>query len=385
MDFGLNAEQEALRTTVREFVRARISPVAHEWEASGRYPTEIVDEMKAMGLFGMLVPEEYGGSAIDLVSYAIVFEEISRGWMGVAGTLGSHSLSTALLARFGTADQKRRWLPQLATGARRSGFALTEPGAGTDLQGISTVARRVGDHYIVSGVKTWITNARYADPLPILVKTDPSATPPSRGMSILYVEGGTPGLEIGRDLGKLGYRGTESCEVVFADARVPAENLLGGQEGAGMKQALSVLEIGRINIAARAVGVAQAAYEAALAYAQQRRAFGHPIADFQAVQLKIADMATDIQAARLLTWWAADRVGSQPRADTESGMAKYFASEVALRAALAAMRIHGAYGYSTEFDVERYYRDAPLMAIGEGTNDVLRVVIARNLLREHAV
>lgn len=385
MDLELSPEQETLRSTVREFVATRIAPVAREWEASGRYPTEIVDEMKAMGLFGMLVPEEFGGSALDFVSYAIVFEEISRGWMGVAGTLGSHSLSTALLARFGTADQKRRWLPALATGARRSGFALTEPGAGTDLQGITTVARRDGDHYVVNGVKTWITNARYADPLPVLVKTDPTATPPSHGMSILFVEAGTPGLVIGRDLGKLGYRGTESCEVVLTDARVPAQNLLGGTEGVGLKQALSVLEIGRINVAARAVGVAQAAYEAALTYAQQRKAFGHPIADFQAVQMKIADMATEVQAARLLVWWAADRMGTRPRADTESGMAKYFASEVALRAALAAMRIHGAYGYSTEFDIERLYRDAPLMAIGEGTNDVLRVVIARNLFREHPV
>lgn len=382
MDFELSQQQSQFRELMRDFVATHVTPVAREWERSGRYPSEIIDEMKRMGLFGMLVPEEYGGSALDLVSYAIVFEELSRGWMGVAGALGSHSLGTWMLARYGTEEQRRRWLPDLATGKRRSGFALTEPGAGTDLQGITTVARRDGDDYVVRGVKTWITNARYADPLPILVKTDPSAVPPGHGMSILYFEADTPGLTVGKDLGKLGYRGVESCEVILDDARVPAWALLGGVEGAGLKQVLSALEIGRINIAARAVGVAQAACDAAIVYAKQRKAFGRPISEFQAVQEKIADMATEIQAARLLTWWAAERVSRPARADTESSMAKYFASEVALRATTASMRIHGAYGYSTDFDVERFYRDAPLMAIGEGTNDVLRLVIARNLLRQ---
>lgn len=381
MDFELNPLQRQLRDVIREFVAARIRPVARDWEHSGRQPTEIVEGMKELGLFGMLIPEEYGGSGLDLVSYAVVFEELSRGWMAIAGILGSHSLSTWMLARHGTDAQKRRWLPDFATGARRSGFALTEPTAGTDLQGIRTTARREGDVYVVRGVKMWITNARAADPLPILVKTDPSAEPPSRGMSVLYVEAGTPGLTIGRDLGKLGYRGVESCEVVLEDARVPVTGLLGGVEGLGLRQVLSALEIGRINIAARAVGVAQAACDAAISYAKERRAFGQPIAEFQAVQEKIGDMTTEVQAARLLTWWAAQCVGGSSRADTETGMAKYFASEVALRAATTAMRIHGAYGYSTEFEVERLYRDAPLMAIGEGTNDVLRVLIGRNVLR----
>jgi alkylation response protein AidB-like acyl-CoA dehydrogenase len=381
VDIELTEEQKAFRATVRAFVEKSIKPVARDWEHSGRYPTELVDEMKRMGLFGMLVPEAYGGIAIDAVSYAIVFEEISRGWMGVAGILGSHSLATLLLAKFGTEEQKREWLPALASGERRSGIALTEPGAGSDLQGISTVAKRDGDGYVIRGTKIWITNARHADPLPVLVKTDPTAEPRHRGMSILMVEASTPGFSVSRDMGKLGYKGTESCEVVFDDARVPTDHLLGASEGRGLQQALGVLEFGRINIAARSVGVAQAALERSLAYSKQRKAFGQQIGQFQAIQLKLADMATEVQAARLLTWWAATRADAG-RADMETGMAKLFASEIAIRAALDAMRIHGGYGYSTEFEIERLYRDAPLMAIGEGTNDILRTVIARTLLRE---
>ncbi|MFI6480935.1 acyl-CoA dehydrogenase family protein [Nonomuraea sp. NPDC050663] len=376
MDFELNDEQRAFRETLRDFVDKEIVPVAGEWERSGRYPTEIVDKMKQMGLFGLTVPEEYGGLGADLVSFALVFEEIARGWMGVAGVLGSHSLSCGMIARYGTPEQKAAYLPDLATGARRTGIALTEPGAGTDLQGITTTARRDGDHYIVRGTKTWITNARHASPLPVLVKT--SATEPAhKGMSVLLVE---EGFSVSRDLPKLGYKGTESCEVVLDDVRVPVANLLGGVEGRGLQQVLSGLESGRINVAARAIGIAQAAYDAALAYSQQRTAFGQPISDFQAIQLKLADMATEIQAARLLTYWAASRADSGKRVDMESGMAKYFASETAIRASLEAMRIHGGYGYSQEYVVERLYRDAPLMAIGEGTNDVLRMVIARSLL-----
>lgn len=280
MDFELSPEQAALRSTLQDFVRREIAPVARDWEHSGRYPEEIVEAMKGLGLFGMLVPAEYGGIGLDAVSYAIVFEELSRGWMGVAGVLGSHSMATLLLARYGTEEQRRRWLPDLAAGRRRSGLALTEPGAGSDLQGIATVARREGDEYVVTGTKTWITNARHADPLPVLVKTDPSAEPRHRGMSILMVERGTPGYSVSRDLGKLGYKGPESCEVVFEEARVPAPNLLGGIEGRGLQQALSVLEFGRINIAARSVGIAQAAYDQALAYARERHAFGRPIAEF---------------------------------------------------------------------------------------------------------
>jgi alkylation response protein AidB-like acyl-CoA dehydrogenase len=302
--------------------------------------------------------------------------------MGIAGILGSHSLACWLLARHGTEAQRGRWLPDLATGRRRSGLALTEPGVGSDLQAITTRAVRDGDAYVLSGTKMWITNARHADPLPVLCVTDPAAAPRHRGISVLMVEAGTPGFTVGRDLGKLGYKGTESCEVHFESARVPAANLLGGAEGQGFRQVMTVLEIGRLNVAGRSIGIAQAACDAALRYSRQRHAFGQPIGDFKAVQLKLADMATEIQAARLLTWWAAARKDRGERADTETAMAKLFASELALRAALDSMRIHGGYGYSTEFEVERLYRDAPLMAIGEGTNDILRVLIARALARE---
>ncbi len=367
---------------LQDFVRRSIRPVAHEWEREGRYPTEIVEEMAQLGLFGVTVPQEYGGRGLDKVSFAIVFEEISRGWMGIAGILGSHSMTCVLLDRYGTEEQKRRYLPDLAKGLRRSGLALSEPDAGSDLQSIATTARREGDHYVVRGTKMWITNGRHADPLPVLVKTDPNAEPRSRGMSVLFIDAGTPGFTASRDLGKLGYHGPETCEILLEDARVPVGNLLGGVEGLGLRQVLSALETGRINVAARAIGVAQAAYDAALEYAKQRRAFGQPIAQFQAIQLKLADLATQIQAARLLTWWAAAHLDTGQRSDKETGMAKLFASEVALTAALESMRIHGAYGYSTELEVERLYRDAPLMAIGEGTNDILRTLIARHLLAE---
>lgn len=385
MDFALNDEQRMYRKTLRDFVEREIVPVARDWEHAGRYPTEIVETMKRMGLFGLVVPEEYGGLDVDTVSFALTFEEISRGWMGIAGILGSHSVSCWMIARHGTEEQKRKYLPELATGARRTGIALTEPGAGTDLQGIRTTARRDGDHYVVNGTKMWITNARHADPLPVLVKTDPSAAPAHRGMSILLVAADSPGYEVTKDIGKVGYKGTESCEVVLTDVRVPAANLLGGVEGRGLQQALSSLETGRINVASRALGVAQRAYDEALAYANTREAFGHTIGGFQAVQLRLADMAIKVQGARLLTYWAASRMDAGERMDTESGMAKVFASDAAMQCAADAMSIHGGYGYSTEFEVERLYRDAPLMAIGEGTNDVLRTVVAKSLLDRRAV
>ncbi len=380
MDFELSDEQRLLRDTMRSFVDEQIRPVAREWEESGRYPEEIVGTMRQLGLFGLLIPEAYGGMAADMVSLAVVFEEISRGWMGVAGILGSHSLSCWMIARFGTAEQKQAHLPALATGERRTGIALTEPGAGSDLQGIVTTARRDGGSYIVNGRKTWITNARHADPLPVLVKTDPAASPPHAGMSVLLIDAGTAGFEVVRDLPKLGYHGPETCELVLDDVTVPAACLLGGTEGSGLQQVLAALEKGRINIAARAVGVAQEAYDQALRYAGQREAFGQKISGFQAVQLKLADMAIKLQAARLLTYWAAARADVGQRADLESGMAKVYASEVAADCAMAAMAVHGGYGYSKEFTVERLYRDAPLMVIGEGTNDILRTVIAQALI-----
>lgn len=382
MDFDLSPEHRLFRDTIRHFVDRQIRPVAREWEHEGRYPTELVDTMKEMGLFGITVPEEYGGMGADFVSLAIVFEEISRGWMGIAGILGSHSLACLIIAQHGTEEQKQKYLPDLATGSRRTGIGLTEPDAGTDLQGIKTRARRDGDHYVVRGTKTWITNARYADPLPVLVKTDPEADPAHRGMSVLLIDHDSEGFSVSRDLPKLGYKGPESCEVLLDDVRVPADNLLGGVEGVGMKQVLGGLEVGRINIAARSVGIAQEAFDQALAYAKQRQAFGQPIADFQAIQLKLAEMATRAQSARLLTWWAASQADAGQRVDLEAGMAKYQASEAAIANSLDSMRIHGGAGYSQELDIERLYRDAPLMAIGEGTNDIMKMVIARGLIAE---
>ena len=336
--------------------------------------------MKEMGLFGMTIPEEFGGLGLDMVSFSLVFEELARGWMAIAGILGSHSLSCWMINRYGTDEQKKKYLPELATGKRRSGIGLTEPGAGTDLQGIRTTAKLDGDSYVINGTKMWITNARYANPLPVLCKTDPSATPAHKGMSVILVEQGTPGFTVNRDIGKLGYKGTESCEVVLDNVRVPKENLLGGVEGKGMQQVLAGLETGRLNVAARSVGIAQASYEAALEYSKNRQAFGQPISEFQAIQLKLATMATQTQAARLMVYWAASKADAGERVDMESGMAKYFASEVAIETSLEAMRVHGGYGYSTEFVVERLYRDAPLMSIGEGTNDIMRTVIAKSLL-----
>ena len=385
MDFSLSDEHALFRSTVREFVDREIRPVAIEWEHSGRYPTEIVETMKQLGLFGLTVPEEYGGLGADLITLAIVFEEISRGWMGIAGILGSHSLSCFMIAKHGTEEQRRTYLPDLATGKRRTALALTEPDAGTDLQGIKTRADRDGDDYIIRGTKMWITNARFADPLPVLVKTDPDAVPAHRGMSVLLVDGGTPGFEVSRDLPKLGYKGTESCEVRLDDVRVPSANLLGAVEGRGLQQVLSGLEIGRINIAARGVGIAQEAYSQALAYSKERHAFGKPISGFQAIQLKLAEMATKVQAARLLTWWAAAEADKGKRVDIEAGMAKYFASEAGVENSLDSMRIHGGMGYSQELDIERLYRDAPLMVIGEGTNDIMKMVIAKGLVSERAV
>ena len=380
MDFELSDEQQMFRDLLRSFVDKEIIPVASEWEREDRYPTEIVETMQSLGLFGITVPEEYGGIDLDMVSFTLVFEELAKGWMAIAGILGSHSLACWMIARHGTDAQKSQFLPELATGVRRAAIALTEPGAGTDLQGIRTTAVRDGDDYIINGTKTWITNARYANPLPVLVKTDPTAEPAHKGMSVILVEAGTPGFSVLKDIPKLGYKGTESCEVLFEDCRVPVANLLGGVEGRGMQQVLGGLETGRLNVGARALGISQAAYDAALKYSREREAFGQPISDFQAIQLKLADMATKIQAARLLLYWAASEADKGIRVDMQAGMAKLFASEVCVEVTMDAMRIHGGYGYSKEFVVERLYRDAPLMTIGEGTSDIMRLVIAKSLI-----
>jgi alkylation response protein AidB-like acyl-CoA dehydrogenase len=380
MDFELNEEQKAFQKALRTFVDKEIMPVAIEWEHSGRYPTEIVDHMKDMGLFGLTIPEEYGGLDLDMVSFCLVYEEIARGWMGIAGILGSHGLSAWMIAHHGTEEQKSSILPKLATGEWRTGIGLTEPGAGTDLQGISTTARLDGDHYIVNGTKTWITNARHANVLPVLVKTDTKAEPRHKGMSVLLIDSTLEGFSVGKDIGKLGYKGTESCEVLLDNIRVPVSALLGGIEGRGMQQVLSGLEIGRLNIAARSVGIAQAGWDAALSYSRQREAFGKPISEFQAIQLKLAEIATQLQASRLLTYWAASKSDNGESIEMEAGMAKYFASEAAIQASLECMRVHGGYGYSTEYVVERLYRDAVLMSIGEGTNDIMKTIISKSLV-----
>ena len=382
MTIQLTQDQKDFQEAIRAFVDKEIIPVARDMEHSGEYPTAIVEHMKEMGLFGMTIPEEFGGLGVDMTTFSIVFEELSRGWMGVAGILGSHSMACFVIAKHGTPEQKAKYLPALATGARRSGLGLTEPGAGTDLQGIATTATLDGDHYIVRGSKTWITNARHADPLPVLVKTDPKADPRHKGMSVLLIDAGTPGFTIGKDIPKMGYKGPESCEVILDEVRVPVENLLGGVEGRGMQQVLSALETGRLNIAARSVGIAARAYEEAVNYAKSRMAFGKSISEFQAIQLKIADMATDLQAARLLTYWAASEADQGKRVDLQTAQAKVFASEVAIQNSLRAMQVHGGYGYSTEYEIERLYRDAPLMSIGEGTNDIMRMVIAKQIFAD---
>ena len=382
MTIQLTQDQKDFQEAIRAFVDKEIIPVARDMEHSGEYPTAIVEHMKEMGLFGMTIPEEFGGLGVDMTTFSIVFEELSRGWMGVAGILGSHSMACFVISKHGTPEQKAKYLPELATGARRSGLGLTEPGAGTDLQGIATTATLDGDHYIVRGSKTWITNARHADPLPVLVKTDPKADPRHKGMSVLLIDAGTPGFTIGKDIPKMGYKGPESCEVILDEVRVPVENLLGGVEGRGMQQVLSALETGRLNIAARSVGIAARAYEEAVKYAKSRMAFGKSISEFQAIQLKIADMATDLQAARLLTYWAASEADQGKRVDLQTAQAKVFASEVAIQNSLRAMQVHGGYGYSTEYEIERLYRDAPLMSIGEGTNDIMRMVIAKQIFAD---
>ena len=367
---------------VREFVRRDVEPVAARHDEEDSYPFDLVEKMKEMGLFGISIPEEYGGMGLDHTTFALIFEELSKGWMSLTGVIGTHHVMSAMISGFGTEEQKRRLLPGMAEGALRGGLALTEPDAGSDVQNIQTSAVRDNDEYVLSGSKMFITNGQHGNGFAVLAKTDPAAEPPYRGISCFIVEKPTQGFSVGQKLNKLGYRGVDTCELLFEDCRVPANNLLGGEEGRGFRQVMSGLEGGRINIAARAVGVATAALEASKQYAKQRRAFGVPIAQHQAIQIKLADMATKVQAARLLTYDAAAKKDSGERVDLEAGMAKLFATEVCGEVTLEAMRIHGGYGYIKDYPVERYYRDAPLMIIGEGTNEIQKLIIARRLLQE---
>ncbi len=375
-------EQEALiLQSVDRFLERDVRPVAHTLEQNDTYPADIVEKLKTLGLFGATIAPEYGGLGLSATIYAKIVERMSAVWMSVAGFFNSHLMMAGAVQRFGTDEQKRRYLPRFASGELRGGVALTEPDCGTDLQAIRTRARRDGDCYIVNGAKTWITNSVEGHILAVLVKTDPAAQPPHKGMSLLLIEKG-PGFKVVRKLPKLGYRGIDTGELVFEDCRVPAANLVGG-EGRGLQQVLNGLELGRINVAARGAGLARACLEESLAYAQVRRTFGKPIAEHQAIQIKLADMATRTEAARLLVEAAAGAYDAGGRCDLEAGMAKLFATEAALENSLEAMRIHGAYGYSKEFNIERYYRDAPLLAIGEGTNELQRIVIARELVKRH--
>jgi len=376
---GLSDEEEAIVDAVHGFVEREVRPVVRQLEQANTYPAELIDHMKAMGVFGLAVPAPYGEASVSTPCYALVTEELARGWMSLAGAMGGHTVVCKLLVAYGTDEQKARYLPPMATGELRATMALTEPGGGSDLQAMRTVARRQGDRYVVNGSKMWITNARRSGLVALLCKTDPSATPAHRGISILLVEQG-PGFTVSRDLGKLGYRGVESCELAFVDFETPADSLLGTEEGRGFAQMMDGLVIGRIQVASRALGVGRAALEDSLAYAQERQSFGQPIWRHQAIGHYLADMATKLVAAQQLTAHAARCYDTGARSDLEAGMAKLFASEVAMEIALDAMRIHGAYGYSTEFDIERYFRDAPLMIIGEGTNEIQRNVIVSQLV-----
>lgn len=366
--------------TVRRFVTREVAPVASRLEAADEFPTDLVDGMRELGLFGLTIPEEHGGLGLDLLTYVGIIEELAHGWMSLTGIINTHTMCATLIQAHGTEEQKRRWLPDMAAGRRRGALSLSEPEAGSDTRNISCRAERDGDEWVLNGTKAWVTNGERAGIVALAARTE-------NGISAFIVEkepGPTfGGIATSRDVGKLGYRGVETVEMTYTDHRIPADALV-GSEGRGLPQILGILEVGRINIASRAVGVARAAFEAALAYARDRETMGRPIAHHQAIQLKLADMATRLEAARLLTRNAAERRMAGLRCDVEAGMAKLFASETALELATESMRIHGGVGYTTDLPIERFYRDAPLMVIGEGTNEIQRIVIARGLLARAA-
>jgi alkylation response protein AidB-like acyl-CoA dehydrogenase len=374
---------DELVDAVRTFVVKEVLPVASEFEHADRYPEDLVEAMKGMGLLGCMIPEEYGGLGLDTITYSRIIEELSAGWMSLSGVLNTHTMVATLLKLHGTDKQKRNWLPRMATGEIRGALSLSEPDAGSDTQALRCKATPDGGEYILNGTKMWVTNGVRSGIVALAARTP-------EGITCFIVEKDPGdvfgGISVSKTIGKLGYKGIETVEMSYNDHRVPAEWVLGGPEaglGKGLRQILGGLELGRVNIASRAVGVARAAFEAAIAYAQQRETFGVPIAKHQAIQFKLADMATKLEAARLLTRSAAAKLDAGGRADLEAGMAKLFASEAALEIATESMRIHGGYGYTTEFPVERYFRDAPLMIIGEGTNEIQRMVIARALLAKY--
>ncbi|MEQ1950116.1 acyl-CoA dehydrogenase family protein [Mesorhizobium yinganensis] len=378
----LSEDDAAILDAVEKWLDRDVRQHVLKFEHADEYPAEMVEQMKALGLFGAVIPEECGGLGLSATTYVRIIEKIASVWMSLTGVLNSHLIMSACVNRNGTPEQKRKYLPKFATGEIRGGLALTEPDAGTDLQAIRTRAVRDGDSYVVNGTKTWITNGIHGSCFALLVKTNPDATPRHKGMSMFIAEKGE-GFTVSRKLEKMGYKGVDSAELVFNDYRIPAENLIGGEEGRGMQAALGGLELGRINIAGRGCGLAGAALADSVKYAQIRKTFGKPIGEHQAIQLKLGEMATRLQAARLLTYDAARAYDRGERCDMEAGMAKYFASEAAVENALEAMRIHGGYGYSKEYHIERYFRDAPLMCIGEGTNEIQRIIIAKQLIERN--
>jgi alkylation response protein AidB-like acyl-CoA dehydrogenase len=382
--FAPDKLQQHIIANVRQFVERHVLPVASQLEHRDEYPHEIVAGMKELGLFGCNVPEAYGGLALSYTTFAMVIEELARGWMSIVGPIGTHSVICDIIHRFGTEEQKRAYLPGLANGERRGGLALSEADAGTDVQRLRTTATRVAGGYRINGSKMWITNGRYGNTFVLAAKTDVKADPPYKGISAFIVEKG-PGFNVVRDIDKLGYKGVETCELHFDNFFVPEANLIGGRENEGFKHVMTGLESERINVAARGVGLARAAFEDAIQYAQQRQTFGKPICEHQTIQIKLAEMGTKIEAARLLTYSAADKKDHGERCDLEAGMAKLFAAETAQEVALEALRIHGGAGYAKDLNVERYYRDAPLLIVGGGTNELQRLIIAKGLLAKYPV
>jgi alkylation response protein AidB-like acyl-CoA dehydrogenase len=385
MSVALSTEQREVVGMVRDFVEREIIPNAHRLEHDDEYPTEIVATMKQLGFFGFAIAQEYGGSGLNYETYAMCCEEIARGWMSITGIINTHFIVSYLVENYGTADQRQRFLPAMASGDMHGGFSLSEPNCGSDVQAIETRAVLDGADYVVNGTKMWATNGEHSTVVATLVKTDPNTKPRWKGLSCILAEKRYDGFRSTKRIEKLGYKGVETTELVFENNRQPATNLLGGVEGEGFKQMMAAIEVGRVNVAARGVGVSQRAFELAIAYAQQRHAFGVPIAEHQAIQIKLADMATKITAARLITQMAARKKDAGERADVECGMAKLFATETCFECVAEAMRIHGGYGFSKEYEVERLYRDAPLLVIGEGTNEIQKLIIARGLLERYKV
>ena len=380
----LSDEQREIVRTVRDFVDTEVIPVADKLEHRDEYPEKIVEQMKEMGLFGLTAPEEYGGAGLDLMTYALVGVELSRGWMSLSGIMNTHFMAIYLLKQHGSEEQRQRWLPRMATGELRAALSMSEPGAGSDVQSIQTRAERDGHHFVVDGTKMWVTNGLRAGLVVLLCKTTPEAKPAYKGMSVLYVDKEPEarrfeGITIPPNIEKMGYHGVETTELVFEGHRVPAENLL-GEEGQGFRYIMDGIEVGRVNVAARAVGLATRAFEEAIRYAQERHAFGKPIAQHQMIQEKLADMGTKLEASKLMLMQAAKKKSAGVRSDLEAGMAKYFCTEMCHEIVTDALRVHGGYGYSTEYTVERLYRDAPFLLIGEGTSEIQKLVISRQLL-----